>query len=497
LTSSDAPTVGDLFGGAITLLDLETTGADPSRDRITEIGLVEIGPDRPIGDAGEAWSSLVDPRQPIPAFISRLTGIDDRMVSGAPVFEALAPALAERLADRLLVAHNVRFDYAFLRAEFARAGIAFTVPVLCTARLSRRLYPREHRHNLDAVMARHGLACTARHRALGDAEVLGGFLAAATADLGAAAVRAAATHLMRPADAALGAADFALDVPEGAGCAILLDAQGRTLRAIVGARLRAEFMRQLSRPGPAVRELLAATRRIECHPGAGALGASLARLRIERMRPPRAGSADEPLRESWRLAWTAGATPAFTLCEASARIEPPDAWFGDFPDEGTARRVLATLARAHRLCAPLLGLAGQPAGPCAAAREDRCARACPGAADGARPDRHDSRALAALGRLPMPPALPAGLHAWREGSVDSMTEIHLFEGSTYLGSGATLADLHALRARREGALAGDRRPARLLESALRAGESTLSRVALPPRFGQPVDPHEPQAVAGA
>jgi hypothetical protein len=97
----------------------------------------------------------------------------------------------------------------------------------------------------------------------------------------------------------------------------------------------------------------------------------------------------------------------------------------------------------------------------------------------------------------MPPALPAGLHAWREGSVDSMTEIHLFEGSTYLGSGATLADLHALHARSEGALAGDRRPARLLESALRAGESTLSRVALPPRFGQPVDPHEPQAVAGA
>lgn len=465
--NASIPTAGELFGGAVTLLDLETTGADPTRDRITEIGLIELAAHDRIDAAGRAWSSLVDPGQPIPPFITGLTGIDDTMVAGAPGFAALAGALAARLAGRLLVAHNVRFDYAFLRAEFARLGIAFAAPVLCTARLSRRLYPGEHRHNLDAVMRRHGLACSARHRALGDAEVLAGFLAAAAIERGIDAVREAAQALARPAEAARAAADFALDVPEGPGCAVLADAQGRALRVIAGARLRAEFLRQFSRPGPQARELLAATLRIECLPAAGPLGAALSRLRLEQARMPRVRG-DEAARASWRLAWNAGASPAFALCEAQSVAAPPDAWFGDFADEGTARRVLATLARSHRLCPPLLGLAPAPAGRCPSAREERCARACPGEPVRARQDEHDARALGALRRLPSPPALPCGPHAWEERGADGMREWHVFEGSRYLGSGPPGIDLAALRAAPDGTPPDDRRAARLLEAALRA-----------------------------
>src|SRR5262245_36678814 len=98
------------------------------------------------------------------------------MVADAPPFAAVADEVATRLEGRLFVAHNARFDYGFLRSEYRRLDRHFRAPVLCTVRLSRALTPDQHGHNLDAVMARHGIACDARHRALGDARVLADFL---------------------------------------------------------------------------------------------------------------------------------------------------------------------------------------------------------------------------------------------------------------------------------------------------------------------------------
>lgn len=114
--------------GNLAFLDLETTGGDPVRDRIIEIGLCMVDG----GEEKEEWSSLVDPGRPIPTSVERITGIGDPLVSDAPSFAELSEALQERLRGRILVAHNARFDYAFLRQEFRRAGIAFQAPVLCT-----------------------------------------------------------------------------------------------------------------------------------------------------------------------------------------------------------------------------------------------------------------------------------------------------------------------------------------------------------------------------
>ena len=151
----------------IVFVDLETTGGSTSEHRITEVGVVEIGP------AGVSrWSSLVDPQQPIPSFIQQLTGITNAMVRGAPTFESIAPALFERLNGKLFVAHNASFDRGFLRGEFRRAGLAFDPDVLCTVRLSRALFPAEKRHGLDALVERHGLVPSDRHRALADADLI-------------------------------------------------------------------------------------------------------------------------------------------------------------------------------------------------------------------------------------------------------------------------------------------------------------------------------------
>ncbi|RQU72840.1 DNA polymerase III subunit epsilon [Burkholderia cenocepacia] len=151
----------------LVFVDLETTGGSSADHRITEIGVVEIGP---LGVS--TWTSLVNPGQAIPPFIQQLTGISDAMVRDAPTFASLAPTLFERLDGKLFVAHNASFDRGFLRAEFERAGLAFNPDVLCTVRLSRALFPRESRHGLDALIERHGLVPAARHRALADADLI-------------------------------------------------------------------------------------------------------------------------------------------------------------------------------------------------------------------------------------------------------------------------------------------------------------------------------------
>ncbi len=86
------------------------------------------------------------------------------------------PEIEERIADCVFVAHNARFDHGFLKHAFARTGRPFSARPLCTVRLSRRLYPDADGHGLDALVARHGIAVTDRHRALGDARALWSFV---------------------------------------------------------------------------------------------------------------------------------------------------------------------------------------------------------------------------------------------------------------------------------------------------------------------------------
>ncbi|SDE01191.1 exonuclease domain-containing protein [Paraburkholderia lycopersici] len=161
---SAAPAVGDL---PLVFVDLETTGGAVGEHRITEVGVVEVA-----GGQVTRWSTLVDPGQAIPPFIQQLTGITDAMVRGAPRFADIAAELHERLAGKLFIAHNAAFDRGFLRAEFERAGYSFNPDVLCTVRLSRALFPGEKRHGLDALVERHSLVPSDRHRALADADLL-------------------------------------------------------------------------------------------------------------------------------------------------------------------------------------------------------------------------------------------------------------------------------------------------------------------------------------
>jgi DNA polymerase-3 subunit epsilon len=179
----------------LVFLDLETTGTNPLHDRIIEIGLCEVADGQP----DREWSTLVNPEKSFSPFIEQLTGIANRMVTEAPTFDEIAEELFDRLAGKVLVAHNARFDYGFLKNEFRRQGIAFQEKALCTVKLSRALFPEHRRHNLDALVERHALGAQNRHRALGDARLIREFVQTIRDELPAETIgRAVRSQLKQP-----------------------------------------------------------------------------------------------------------------------------------------------------------------------------------------------------------------------------------------------------------------------------------------------------------
>jgi DNA polymerase III subunit epsilon len=163
------PTLGGVAVDALpyAVVDVETTGMRArGDDRITEVAIVHVDG----GTRRVAFESLLNPGRSIPPLITRLTGIDDTLVAGAPTFEEVADDVLAALQGRVFVAHNVRFDHAFVRAELERArDVAFQPPLLCTVRLSRALVPELARRNLDSVIDWFGITTDRRHRAGGDA----------------------------------------------------------------------------------------------------------------------------------------------------------------------------------------------------------------------------------------------------------------------------------------------------------------------------------------
>ncbi|MEO8588063.1 MAG: 3'-5' exonuclease [Flavobacteriales bacterium] len=148
------------------VLDVETTSGDPTEGRLMEVAVLALNGTQ----ERLRWDSLVNPRTPVPPFIRKLTGIHDRMLRDAPTFVEVVRTLETLTQDRVLVAHNVRFDMTALAHEFARTGLVFERSTLCTERLARRLVPGCEHFNLGSLCRHFGIPFTAAHRALNDAE---------------------------------------------------------------------------------------------------------------------------------------------------------------------------------------------------------------------------------------------------------------------------------------------------------------------------------------
>ena len=426
-----------MFDPRVVFLDLETTGASADRDRITEIGLLEVVDGRLVGE----WSTLVDPGCAIPPIITSLTGITDQMVADAPTFAEIAPRLLERLEGRLLVAHNARFDYGFLRAEFRRIGIRFRSRVLCTVRLSRALFPEHRHHNLDSVMERFGLSCSARHRALGDAQVVWAFARELerTVDPERMAETVAAITRVPALPAGVDAERFE-DLPDAPGVYVFYASDGTPLYAGKSANLRSRVLAYFDGDGhlDQAQRLALRTASLEWIETGGELGAALREIALLRQLAPIFNRRRDSS-QAWSLRWSPGG-----IVEAVEVEEPgiaSDSIYGVFRSRADAFAALRGVAHAQQLCRILLGLESGP-GPCSAHAQGICRGACAGRET---PAQHMVRLVGALARLRMSPWPFAGRIALREADeYRGVSEVHVLDQWRYLGSARTETELAEL-----------------------------------------------------
>ena len=423
----------------LAFIDLETTGATATADRITEIGIVEVDEDGSVRE----WQQLVNPGTRIPPFIEQLTGISNAMVADAPPFAAVADETLRRLEGRLFIAHNARFDYGFLKNEFKRLGIAFRAPVLCTVKLSRTLYPEFHRHNLDSLIERHGLQADARHRALADAQLIHQFWQKIHVDRSSEDIAAALKKLnARPSLPSHLDAGIVDDLPDTPGVYLFYGENDLPLYIGKAKDIRQRVLSHFAADHNSAREMALAQqlRRIDWIETAGEIGTLLKEATLVKQLLP---THNRQLRKNDDLCtWTLVDEGEGWLRPQLAAARDLDfglstSCYGLFKNAREATEVLRALADSHNLCDILLGLEKRtPGKPCFGHQIRRCKGACVGKEPLARHTLRLVGALAGLKLVSWPFAGPALI---REGE-----EAHLIEGWRYLGTPRSDAELAEL-----------------------------------------------------
>ena len=427
--------------GEFAFVDVETTGSKPLTDRVTEIAIIRFYTD----GSRSRWQSLINPGVAIPAEIQALTGITNAMVRDAPSFFAVRDDVRRMLEGAVFVAHNARFDYGFIKNEFRRIAEAFTADVLCTVRLSRKLYPDADGHGLDALIHRHELHGFERHRAMGDVEATAAFVSVAANDVGEDVVRAALKSLMKtPSLPANLPVDALKNIPDSSGVYLfygindlpLYIGKAKHLRE----RIRAHFSSDHMTPNDI--RLSQELTRIEWLPTAGEFSALLLEAQLVKARMP---LHNVNLRRREKLGFYR--LPDLEKNETNAPLEwlsaaqigdSPADLYGPFSDKSSAKKWLTIAARAHQLCDHALGFSRprSDAEPCFARQVGRCHGAC----DGSETlSQHQARLRAALAPLAMPAWPFAGEAVFEERDVaNDRCDVLVFDRWCAVTGGARL-----------------------------------------------------------
>ena len=148
------------------IVDIETTGGHASANGITEIAIY-------VHDGSKVtrhFKTLMNPGQKIPLYITALTGISNAMVATAPLFDEKAQEIYDILSENIFIAHNVNFDFSFIKHQLKTCGYELNVKKLCTVRLGRKIYPGLPSYSLGNLCRHLRINIEDRHRADGDAK---------------------------------------------------------------------------------------------------------------------------------------------------------------------------------------------------------------------------------------------------------------------------------------------------------------------------------------
>jgi DNA polymerase-3 subunit epsilon len=430
----------------LVILDLETTGTGITRDRITEIGLLEVENGKVIAE----WSSLVNPQAWISPFIEQHTGITNEMVADAPLFSALSTDLALRLRGKVLVAHNARFDYGFLVNEFRRCDITFREQTLCTVQLSRKLYPKERRHNLDTIIERFGLTCDRRHRALDDARAVWHFLSAVHQALPTDTITAPVTKLLakQTIPPHLDHAELAA-APSSPGVYTLYGENGATLYVGKSVNIKERLNSHFSGVFRSDREMRLAQQAhsLEFRETAGELGALLTESRLIKEQLPIHNRRQRRSQDLFSVALREH-PDGYLRAEAVALRECLE--FGDLYGMLRTKREVGDLLRElvdqDGLCARFLGLEKGRSGACFSHQVRKCRGACVGVEN---PTIYNLRLRTVLQAHRLREWPYSGPVAIREQCPSTgRTDLHVVDRWCYLGTATHQGELARILAER-------------------------------------------------
>lgn len=427
------------------LLDLETTGTTPTQDRITEIGLIRYENGIEVG----RWNTLINPEVSISPFIQRLTGITQDMVNHAPAFQEISDTLLGWLDDAVLCAHNVRFDYGFLKNEFKRIGITFQKKLLCTVKLSRQLYPQHHSHSLNAIIDRFQLLCTQRHRAMGDTEMMAAFINVVIREFGESTLQETVKTLLKQQAIPTGLDHLEVNaIPDTCGVYLFY---GESALLYVGksVALRSRVFNHFQGDHRSTKEMRIAQeiKRVEYRITSGELGALLLESRLIKELQPIHNRQLRRERQlcAWQVSSDPNAKPLVTLInDSDIDWRNADNVYGTFKTKRQAVEVLNKLADEYGLCDKALGLE-KGAGVCFAHQLKHCKGLCAGQESA---ESHWLRLLTALSHYKLLAWPYTGRIGIREHNPDyDITEIHVFNQWCHLGSVKDHQELDELPAR--------------------------------------------------
>ncbi len=409
-------------------------------DRITEVGFCEVHN----GAIVEEWSSLVNPEKSISPFIEQITGITSAMVAGAPKFSEIAEKLQDKLAGKVLVAHNARFDYGFLKSEFRRLEITFQEKILCTLKLSRALFPQQKKHNLDELIELHDLKAHARHRALGDARVIRDFFEKLQKELpDEILAKAIRSQLKQPSLPPHLPMEQLKRLPSSAGVYLFYGENDTVLYIGKSVDIRSRVYSHFAgdhRVQKGMR-LSQQVRRIDFIETAGELGALLLEARMVKGLTPIHNRQLRRTRDlcSIRLAGgvKTGSKPEIVLLKDLGGDEL-EGLHGMFRTRRQAETALREIILAHGLCNRTLGLE-KGNGACFNFQIKKCRGACVGLEPIVL---HEARLVTAFASMKVRSWPFAGAIGIREKSAtNDRTEIHVFNHWCHLGTADSEARL--------------------------------------------------------
>ena len=360
-------------------VDIETNGGSGERGRVIEVAAIKVIN----GEIIETFSSFVNPGGSLPQWITNLTGITDNDVAQAPYFNDVAEQFLDFMQDSLFIAHNVLFDYSFLKREFDAAGHTFAPKLFCTVKLSRALY-REHRgHSLEKIIQRHGIETKNRHRAYDDALAIYEFTKLAIAEKGVDAFQAnLALHLKTNSFPLNVDEQFILGLPETAGVYIFEDDTGHPLYVGKSVNLRARVRSHFTNATTIAKEMKMSLRShnvsyIQTDTEIEAL--LLESAKVKELQPLFNRKLRRKRTQSVMVKHTdENGYTTFTIEQHSLdQYTDLAAVYGVFTTKAQAKASVESLARTYQLCPKLLGLENRP-GACFRYQLGLCRGACIG-----------------------------------------------------------------------------------------------------------------------